>query len=36
MYHGGERPEPKKFNKMMEKLKNDEFKYTPIEEKQID
>lgn len=33
---GGERPEQKKFNKLMEKLKNDEFKYTPKEEKQID
>ncbi len=33
---GGERPEQKKFNKLMKKLKNDEFKYTPKEEKQID
>ena len=33
---GGERPEQKKFNKMMERLKNDDFKYTPKEEKEID
>lgn len=32
----GEKPEQKKFNKLMEKLKNDEFKYTPKEEKEID
>ena len=33
---GGERPEQKKFDKLMEKMKNDEFKYTPKEEKEID
>ncbi len=33
---GGERLEQKNFNKIMEKLKNNEFKYTPKEEKEID
>ncbi len=33
---GGERPEQKQFNKLMEKLKNEKFKYIPKEEKQID
>ncbi len=33
---GGERPEQRKFNKIMEKMKNDDFKYIPKEEKQID
>lgn len=32
---GGEKPEQKQFNKLMEKLKNENFKYTK-EEKQID
>ena len=33
---GGERPQQKKFNRLMEKLNNDEFKYTPKEEKEVD
>lgn len=33
---GGERPEQKKFNKLMEKMKNENFKYIPKEEKQIE